>query len=316
MRKHRVAVVLAMLAVPAARSAEPVSFSPAALMSRQAAGNQAEFFIAVFPPAGKEFEISVPLIPRWFAYGPSGRSVYATALIETRARSFTDERGMFKIELDPVRVSSIQGLDAFSSIGPFAVSQGEDLVVSGGSKGNNYPAKSCGVYEIHMPAGDIRAAIETSDCRAGSPWRVLSLSPEKTEALISANRSLALLDLAKGSITNIEGQLSGGSFSPDGKWIAALQLGDPKAPSKTVLIDRANLANRRDMGGVEDAEVVWSPDSRFLLHAVYRPACPSQNPLALETLDVQTGKRSLIKDSICNSGSSRQIGWIRSDIKR
>jgi len=62
--------------------------------------------------------------------------------------------------------------------------------------------------------------------------------------------------------------------------------------------------------------VVWSPDSRFLLHAVYRPACPSQNPLALETLDVQTGKRSLIKDSICNSGSSRQIGWIRSDIKR
>lgn len=62
--------------------------------------------------------------------------------------------------------------------------------------------------------------------------------------------------------------------------------------------------------------MVWSPDSKFLLHAVYRPACPSQNPLALETLDVETGKRSLIKDSICNSGSSRQIGWIRSGIKR
>jgi hypothetical protein len=316
MRKLRLAVVVATLAAPAARSAEPVSFSPAALMSRQAAGNQAELFIAVFPPAGKEFEISLPLVPRWFAYGPSGRSVYATALKATGPRSFTDERGMFKIELDPVRVSTIQGLDAFGSIGPFAVSQGEDLIVSGGSKGNNYPARSCGVYEIHLPAGDVSAAIETSDCRAGSPWRVLSLSPEKTEALITANRSLALLDLAKGTITKIEGQLSGGSFSPDGKWIAALQLGDPKAPSKTVLIDRANLANRRDLGGVEDAEVVWSPDSRFLLHAVYRPACPSQNPLALETLDVQTGKRSLIKESICNSGSSRQIGWVRSDIKR
>jgi hypothetical protein len=310
------AVAIVTLAPPVARSVEPVSFSPAALVSRQTAGGHAGFFIAVFPPAGKEFEISLPLIPQWFAYGPTGRSAYATALIETGARSFTDERGMFKIELDPVRVSSIQGLDAFGSIGPFAVSQGEDLVVSGGSKGNNYPVKSCGVYEIRLPAGDISAAIETSDCRAGSPWRVLSVSPENTEALISANRSLALLDLAKGSITKIEGQLSGGSFSPDGKWIAALQLGDPKAPSKTVLIDRANLANRRDLGGVEDAEVVWSPDSRFLLHAVYRPACPSQNPLALETLEVQTGNRSLIKDSICNSGSSRQIGWVRSDIKR
>jgi hypothetical protein len=316
MRKITLAVVVVTLATPAARSAEPASFGPAALMSRQTAGNHAEFFIAVFPFAGKEFEISIPLMPRWFAYGASGRSVYATALKETGPRSFTDEPGMFKIELDPVRVNTIQGLDAFGDIGPFVVSQGEDLVVSGGSKGNNYPAKSCGVYEIRLPAADIRAAIETSDCRAGSPWRVLSLSPEGTEALILADRRLALLDLAKGSITKIEGQLSGGSFSPDGRWIAVLQLGDPKAPSKTILIDRTNLASRRDLGGVEDSELVWSPDSRFLLHAVYRPACPSQNPLALETLEVQTSNRALIKDSICNSGSSRQIGWIRSDIKR
>jgi hypothetical protein len=195
------------------------------------------------------------------------------------------------------------------------VSQGEDLIVFGGAKGS-YPAGSCGVYEIGLPAGDVRAVVETSDCRAGSPWRVLSLSPEKTEALISVNRSLALLDLAKGTITKIEGQLSGGSFSPDGKWIAALQLGDPNAPSKTALIDRNNLSSRRDLGGANDGEVVWSPDSKFLLHAVYRPACPSQNPLALETLEVQTGTRSVIKESICNSGSSRQIGWVHSDIKR
>jgi len=221
---------------------------------------------------------------------------------------------MFKIELDPVRVSNIEGLDAFYSLGPFAVSQGEDLVVSGGAKGN-YPAGSCGVYEIRLPAGDVRAAIETSDCRAGSPWRVLSLSPEKTEALISANRNLALLDLAKGSITKIEGQLSKGSFSPDGKWIAAIQINNPNPP-KLILIDRSDLAKRRDLGASEDSEAVWSPDSKFLLHAVYRPACPSQNPLALETLEVQTGTRSVIKESICNSGSSRQIGWIRSDLKR
>ena len=309
MRMIAMAVVAVTLASPAARSAEPVSFSPAAIASRQAAGGRAEFFIAVFPPAGKKFEISLPLTPRWFAYGPSGRSAYATALIANGAKSFTDQPGILKIELDPVRVSTIRGLDAFYSTGPFAVSQSEDRVVFGGAKGN-YPAGDCGVYEIHLPAGDIRAAIETSDCRAGSPWRVLSLSPESTEVLISVNRRLALLDLSKGSISQIEGELSGGSFSPDGKWIAALQLG------KIVLIDRTNIASRRDLGGVDDAEVVWSPDSRFLLHAVYRPACPTQNPLALETLDVRTGSRTLVKDSICNSGSSREIGWIRSDMTR
>lgn len=314
MRMITTAVFITMLASPAARSAEPASFSPAALVSRQTTGNHVEFYIAVFPPAGKEFEILLPLMPRWFTYGPSGRSVYATALVDTGRGSITTQRGIQKIELDPVRVSNIEGLDAFYSLGPFAVSQDEDLVVSGGAKGN-YPAGSCGVYEIRLPAGEIRAAIETSDCRAGSPWRVLSLSPKKTEALISANRSLALLDLAKGSITKIEGQLSKGSFSPDGKWIAAIQINNPNPP-KTILIDRNDLTKRRDLGASEDSEAVWSPDSKFLLHAVYRPACPSQNPLALETLEVQTGNRSLIKESICNSGSSRQIGWVHSDMKR
>src|ERR1700685_756745 len=105
MRRIFSAIVVVTLASFAARSVEPVSYSPAALMSSQTTGDHAEFFIAVFPPAGKGFEISIPLIPRWFAYGLSGRSVYATALKETGPRSFTDERGMFKIELDPVRVS-------------------------------------------------------------------------------------------------------------------------------------------------------------------------------------------------------------------
>ena len=315
MRNAVLAVVVAAFAASDARGVDPTSFSPAALVSRVTGGQHMEYVIAVFPPGGKEFDISLPLTTRWFSYGESGRSVYATALKETGPRSFTDERGMFKIELEPVHVSTIPGLDAFYSIGPFAVSESEDVVVFGGAKGT-YPAGTCGVYKIGLPAGSVSAVIETSDCRAGSPWRVLSLSPKGTEALISVDRRLALLDLSEGSIMKIDGQLSRGSFSPDGRWIAALQLGDPKAPSKTILIDRTDLAKRRDLGGLDDSEVVWSPDSKFLLHAVYRPACSSQNPLALEILEVQTGSRSLIKESICNCGSSRQIGWIRSDLKR
>ncbi len=47
-------------------------------------------------------------------------------------------------------------MDAFYSIGVFAVSQDEDLVVPGGAKGD-YPAGSSGVYEIHLPPGDIHS---------------------------------------------------------------------------------------------------------------------------------------------------------------
>lgn len=63
MRMIAMAVVVVTLASPAARSVEPGSFSPAAVMSRQTAGDHVEFFIAAFPQAGKEFEISLPLIP-------------------------------------------------------------------------------------------------------------------------------------------------------------------------------------------------------------------------------------------------------------
>ena len=73
---------------------------------------------------------------------------------------------------------------------------------------------------------------------------------------------------------------------------------------------------RDSVGGSNDNEVVWSPDSRFLLHAVDRPACPNQNPLALETLDIETGKRMTLKNSICKAGQGRNLGWVSSAIVR
>jgi hypothetical protein len=244
MRHFALAVVVAVLGASQASTAEPASFSPAVLVQRPT-GEHMEQVISVFPLGRKEFDIPLPLITRWFAYGQSGQSVYATAFKETGPRSFTDEPGLFKIELEPVRVGALSGLDAFYSIGPFAVSQSEEFVVFGGAKGS-YPAGSCGVYRVDLPAGKIRAILETSECRAGSPWRVLNVSPNGTEALILADRRLALLDLSRGSIMKIEGQLSKGSFSPDGKWIAALHVRNPDPP-KTILIDRTDLAKRRDL---------------------------------------------------------------------
>jgi hypothetical protein len=69
-----IAAVVVTLLSAAARSAEPVSFSPATLVSHQTDANRVEHFIAVFSPAGNVFEIPLPLIPRWFAFGPTGRA--------------------------------------------------------------------------------------------------------------------------------------------------------------------------------------------------------------------------------------------------
>jgi len=78
MHKITLAVVVATLVSPVARSADGVSFSPAALVFSPNDRRPRGAFIEVFPPAGKEFEIPLPLIPRWFTYGPRGRLVFAT----------------------------------------------------------------------------------------------------------------------------------------------------------------------------------------------------------------------------------------------
>jgi hypothetical protein len=270
--------------------------------------------LIVFPSDRKEFSIPLPLTLRYVVYGASGLSLYATAFKRIDAKSGTILPGLLKIELNPVRTSPLPGIGGFYDIDRFAVSHREDIIVFGGARSDN-AGETCGIFELNMPGGDPRPVIQTTDCRAGSPWRVFDISPNSQEALISSERRLALLDLSNGKVTALGSDLWVGSYSPDGKWIAALQLGPPGL-SKTILIDPKNPLRRRDLGGSNDDEAVWSPDSRFLMHAVYRPACPSQNPLALETLDIETGKRLTIRNSICNAGSSRTMGWISNKVGR
>ena len=272
--------------------------------------------LVVFPLDAKEFSVPLPLTIRYLAFGASGQSLYATAFTQLSATSLTSAPGLMKIEFNPVRVNRIPGFEAFYGIDRFAVSRREDLIAFGGARRDAAGTTTCGIYKYAMPSASPQPIVETSNCRAGSPWRVLDISPTTEEALILANRRLARLDLISGAISPLGSQLWGGSFSPDGKWIAALDLGGPSTPSRTILIDPKDSDRRRDLGGLNDDEVVWSPDSRFILHAVPQPACPSQNPLALETIDIETGKRAVIPNSVCNTGLTRQMGWVRNDIAR
>jgi len=288
----------------------PDQFSVAAYASD---GLDVNSRLVIFPPDRKEFSIPLPLTLRYLVYGSSGQALYATAFKRLSAKSGTILPGLLKIDLNPVRVSAVPGFDGFYGIDRFAVSRQEDMILFSGARSDN-GSTTCGIFELGLPEGALRPVLQTTDCRAGSPWRVFDISPDTPEALISADRHLAALDLAKGKFTPLGNDLAAGSYSPDGKWIAAIQLRNPNPPT-TILIDRQDLSRRKDLGGSSDV-VVWSPDSRFLLNAFYRPACPSQNPLALETLEIATGKRLTLKNSICNTGAGRDIGWVDGKIGR
>jgi hypothetical protein len=269
--------------------------------------------LTIFPADGKEFSIPLPITLRYVTFGASGESLYASGFKRLDAKTFTDMPGLFKIELNPVRVTTLPGSDTFYLSGRFAVSRREDMILFAGVR-TDATSKACGVFELNIADGKLLPVLESTDCKAGSPWRVLDFAPNGAEALISANRQVSVLDLGSSKITPLGNSVWRASYSPDGKWIAALELGGPKIPSKTVLIDRKDFFQRRDLGGLNDDELVWSPDSRLLLHADYRPACPSQNPIALETMDVETGKRTVLKNSVCKAGASRDMGWVSAKV--
>jgi hypothetical protein len=103
--------------------------------------------LVVFPSDGSEFTVPLPLTLRYLAYGGSGQSLYATAFKRVDAKSFTDIPGLFRIELNPVRVSPVPGLDSFAYIQRLAVSRSEDKIVFAGTSTDG-GRETCGLFEL------------------------------------------------------------------------------------------------------------------------------------------------------------------------
>ncbi|HEY7337833.1 MAG TPA: hypothetical protein VH639_23265 [Bryobacteraceae bacterium] len=312
----RVAAIIALGALAAEGAGpSPARFDAAAYVSE---GIDGDSRLVIFPGVGNESSIHLPLTLRYIAFGASGESLYATAFQRLDEKSFTTAPGLLKIGLNPVKVSRLPGFDDFDGINSFAVSRAEDKIVFSGAR-HDGNSRRCGVFEVSLPSGSMHPVLQTPDCIAGGPWRVVDLAPDSQEAvikdlsrvpgtLVSSDPRLKLLDLQTAAAMPLEKELWKAAYSPDGKWIAALQLGE-HGVSKTFLIDRKDLSRRRDLGlGID--ELVWSPDSQFILHAVYRPACIPGGGNALETIEIKTGTRTVLKNSICDAGSGLDIGWV------
>jgi len=99
------------------------------------------------------------------------------------------------------------------------------------------------------------------------------------------------------------------TWSPDGRWLAAVRVG------RIVLIDATIKAVRLKSFRVSPrGPVHWSPDSRYLLFAQSQLSCIAYiYAESLAAIDVETGRKIPIKSAHC-AITWPVIGWLDSAI--
>jgi hypothetical protein len=262
--------------------------------------------LRLFPP---DKPANVIKIPRGWPvkFAGDGRSLYAAV-----------SSSLTRIEFDPVRSTPVPGTQGFGPINDFAVTPDQRKIVISGHRREDGGEK-CGLFEITVSTGVARPVL-AADCNYHWSWTDLTISPGGDRAVASYgnthtdhNYHMDLIDLAHGTTKSL-GDLSSGTWSPDGKWIAAIEWNR----KRLILLDGNDPSHRRDVGSTFG--VAWSPDSRYLLiWTLHFLKCgigiDVEPPASFEVLEVATGKRSLIRSSQCQLISG-PIGWVSSDVKK
>jgi len=260
--------------------------------------------LTLFPIASPEVSVPLPKgLPadfRLIAFGSDGAAIYGQAN-DSRSRD-----GITKIEFQPVRQVIIPGSVGLSTIWNLAVLKLSGIIfVSGWSK--TLGTGECGTFEIDPANGTFniwRVGI-FPDCGGGGG----PISPDGKRVLRSPRSRenyLGMLDLATGIDQPIGAGMSGATWSPDGRWIAAIQRAS--GASSVVLVDATNTSHRRNLGRTDDSQAQWSPDSRYLLIARQGLQCGPEL-WSLEIIDVGTGKRIEVKSSHCKIFENG-TGWL------
>jgi WD40 repeat protein len=181
-----------------------------------------------------------------------------------------------------------------------AVSAREDKMVF---SGRYKQIEHCGVFQVLLSEGSAREIIANPKCGYASGWLSLSLSPTGEQGVAIHDHRLVLINIVQRTVKSIGEGYSAVSWSPDGHWIAALE----NRNLKTVLLDTGEFSVRRTL---DNSEVRWSPDSRYLLRV--RP-CRFSDSGTVEALDVASGKKITIKSSTCGVHQTT-TGWVSKNI--
>lgn len=258
--------------------------------------------ITLFPiKSGKPVDIALPAdLPRLInliSFAPDGKSAYLQ-IPSAQALKLSD--ALVKIEFGPTRQNWVPGSGGLSDISSLTISPQSDVIFVSALGGEGH---ECGAYEINPHAGTHRAlrAVDDPDCGGAMG----SISPDGKRVLSTRHEQLSLVDLRTGETRSLG--TGRATWSPDGHWIAASSRG------QIILIDTHDLSHRQRLGssGVND-DLVWSPDSRYLLFVQKERGC-LDDAEGLAMVDVETGKRSVIESSHCSVTSSA-VGWIDSAV--
>ena len=265
--------------------------------------------LTLYPADGPRLTVPLTGLPgnfRVVAFGPDGRSIYGQ-----------DRTGLTKVEFNPIRETVVPGTAEFGTIWSLTVSERTAQLMVAGSRMVDGKAQ-CGVYEIDQNSETVRTLWRNGrpDWSCGGP-----MSPTSRRMLRSTAKQLDLVDLESGSAQMLlkwKGRQppippgawsSSGVWSPDGHWISAVQ------DRGLILIDANDTSKRRKLGK-SDHPGLWSPDSKYLLFTKSQFSClPTLYFESLEVLNVQSGKRTMVKSAHCNI-TGGPVGWMDGSVIR
>jgi hypothetical protein len=254
--------------------------------------------LVVFPLHGRAVSIPLPFYLGRIVFSQDGRAIYGQDNPPKR-------RGLVRIDFSPTRVTRVIGSEGLVALHSMAVSSAADkILVSGEYQRSGQTV--CGILELDVKSANLTTILETEDCRYRNAWGGLSVSPNGEMALAARKGSLVLIDLLRKQTRKISDNVLRATWSPDGKWVAAIGFGEP---FQTTLLDGQSFRVLRTLPG--DSGSQWSPDSRYLLGST---ACPGDYA-TLEMVEIQSRSRTAIESSACNAWTNT-AGWVSGEILR
>lgn len=265
--------------------------------------------IEIFPLEGKEFTIPLPFAVRALAYGPDGEALFGVVAFGPGSKA--KPAGLCRIELRPVRTIPVPGSNIFG-INSLAVSAHQNrIIISGIRKARSVEER--GIFELNPLTGESRLLVPNDKPKLGnlfpaqSAWSHLAVTPDGKRAVAVRQKVLEVIDLITGDIKQLSSNLEFGTWSPDGKWLAAVDW----KKGRTVLMDAATLVPQRTLS---ESNLDWSPDSRYLLGAKKNDLCGPYFA-TLEATNIETGKAVTISSSHCKVNRAT-TGWVSAALLR
>ena len=250
----------------------------------------------IFPPQGREFVVPLPVHLYGIAYSPDGRAVYGGVT----GPEHPAEPHLCKIDLENMHIMMLPGSTGLSPSAGLTVSHAQDRVlVSGQYRGKG--RLECGLYQLATGTGTIEQILPAMTCDYVSTWHSLSFSTDGRLAIAIRAGMLELINVERRSTRSLRPGCYRAAWSPDGKWIAAVENG---GRWRTFILDTAQFKVQKILG---TTEAVWSPDSKYLLALKPHILCPDHG--TFEIVDVESGKRSTINSSRCKV-YQMTTGWV------